>query len=205
MTTIPEQPLTPAAPENDGRAATRLPTIPPHQHWLRLVAGLLAIAVGVAAFAWPEATLRVVAVLFGLNLVLTGFLRAGLLLFAPGHPMLNRVLGIVFGVLTGLIGLLCLRNLTASLAVLIAVVAVGWLLDGLVQLVTAIGARGEKGSRWQLATAALMMAGAVVVLIWPKLGLGAFIFIGATVLVFCGIGMTISGIAGMRADHRATG
>ncbi|MEV4637573.1 DUF308 domain-containing protein [Actinoplanes sp. NPDC049548] len=213
MTAMPERPPTPAATDAewtsmtrpDGRAAEPYPGLPPHRHWLRLILGVLAIALAVAAFAWPDATIRVVAVLFGLNLVVTGFVRAGLLLFAPGYPLLYRLLGIVFGVLTGLVGLLCLRNLTASLAVLLVVVAIGWLLDGLVQLFTAIGSRAPEGNNWQIATALLMVLGAVTVLAWPKIGIGAFVFIGATVLAFSGIGLTITAIMGMRAARQPSG
>ncbi|MEV4701762.1 DUF308 domain-containing protein [Actinoplanes sp. NPDC049316] len=195
MTAMPERPPAPAAAH-----AQR-----PVYLWLHLLAGLFATAVGAAAFAWPDATLRVVAILFGLNLAVTGFFRAGLLLFASDHPMLQRILGIVFGVLTGLVGILCLRNLTASLAVLLVLVAIGWLLDGLVQLFSAVGAGPQRGSSWQIATALLMVLGAITVLTWPEIGLRAFVFVGATVLVFTGIGMSIIAIAGLRHQARHPG
>jgi uncharacterized membrane protein HdeD (DUF308 family) len=209
MTATPERPAVPAATdrhwtamsEPDDQAALRYPAIGEHSQWLRLIVGLLAIAVGVAAFAWPSATVHVVAVLFGLNLVVTGFVRAGLLLFLPGYPVLYRVLGITFGVLTGLVGIVCLRNVTASLALLLVVIAIGWLLDGLVQLFLAIGGPAGNGGGWRIATALIMILGAITVLVWPKIGLGAFIFVGATILVFVGIGTVIGAIAGMRAPR----
>ena len=169
-------------------AVLRDRTIPAHRDWLRLIVGILALAVGVAAFAWPSATLHVIGFLFGLNLVVTGLLRAGMLLFLPDYPVVFRVLGITFGVLTAVVGILCVRNIVASLALLLVIVAIGWLLDGLVQIFLAIGGPGEAGGGWRIASGLLMVIGAIVVLVWPKISLAAFIFIGATIFVFVGIG-----------------
>jgi uncharacterized membrane protein HdeD (DUF308 family) len=173
----------------------------PHRPWPQVILGVLAIGIGIAAFAWPSATVHVVGVLFGLNLLITGSVRAVLLLFVPGYPVLHRVLGIVFGVFTAVVGLLCLRTITTSLVVLLTVVAIGWLLDGLVELSQAISARNQPGTSVRAATGMAMILGAFAILIWPKLGLGAFIAIGATVLVFVGIGQLISGLAGLRAGR----
>jgi uncharacterized membrane protein HdeD (DUF308 family) len=182
-------------------AMLRQPVIAENRHWLRLTVGVVAIAAGVAAFAWPAATVHVIAVLFGINLLVTGFFRAGLLLFVPGYPLLHRVLGITFGVLTGLVGIVCLRNLAGSVALLLVVVAVGWLLDGLVQIFLAVGDSTKAGGGWSIGSGLIMILGAIALLVWPKVGLGAFIFVGSTVLIFVGAAQVISAVAGMRAGR----
>jgi uncharacterized membrane protein HdeD (DUF308 family) len=187
----PDEPVTPLAP-----------AVAEHRHWLRLFAGVFAIGLGIAAFAWPGATVQVVAVLFGLQLVVTGFVRAGLSLFLTTYPVLYRVLGVVFGVLVGLVGIFCIRNPTGSLTVLVVVVALGWLLDGLAQIMFAVGGPVEERGGARIATGLITVLGAVALLVWPKIGIGVFVFFGATILVFIGIGAVISAIAGMRA-HRA--
>jgi uncharacterized membrane protein HdeD (DUF308 family) len=184
-------------------AVPNFPPIAENRHWLGLFVGVLAIGVGIAAFAWPSATVQVIAFLFGLNLLVTGLIRAGLLLFVPGYPLLYRFLGITFGVLTAIVGILCLRNITGSVMLLLVVVAIGWLLDGLVELFLAVGRPKEPGSGVRIAMGLLMILGAIAILVWPKLGLGSFVFIGATVLCFVGAGHVISAIGGLRADHRS--
>ena len=208
MTTTPERPARPATTdgqrpvaEPDESGVAFAPAVAEHRHWLRLFVGVVAIALGGAAFAWPEATLQVVAVLFGLHLVVTGFVRAGLSLFLATYPVFYRVLSVVFGVLTGLIGILCLRNLTGSLALLLVIVALGWLLDGLTQIALAVGGPQEERGGVRIATGLITVLGALAILVWPKASFGVFIFIGATVLVFAGIGAVISAIAGMRTHH----
>jgi uncharacterized membrane protein HdeD (DUF308 family) len=178
------------------------PAVVAQRNWLRLFVGVLAIAIGVAAFAWPTATVKVIAILFGINLVVTGFFRAGLLLFVPGYPVLYRVLGITFGVLTGFIGILCLRNLTTSVALLLLVVSLGWMLDGLVQIFLGISGTADGGGGWSIGSGLLMVLGAIALLVWPKIGLGAFVFIGSTILIFVGLIQVISAVAGMRARKR---
>jgi uncharacterized membrane protein HdeD (DUF308 family) len=142
----------------------------------------------------------VIAVLFGLHLVVTGFVRAGLSLRATG-TVLHRVPDVILGVLTGLLGVLCLRDLTGSLVLLLVVVAFGWLLDGLAQLARAVGGPAEERGGPRIATALITVAGAIAVLIWPRISFGVFIFIGATVLVFAGIGTVVSATAGLRTHH----
>ena len=192
--------MTMSAPEDTTVSGS--PAIAAHRNWLRLTVGALAMAIGVAAFAWPTATVKVIAILFGINLVVTGFFRAGLLLFVPDYPVLYRVLGITFGVLTGFIGILCLRNLTSSLALLLLVVSLGWMLDGLVQIFLGVSGTGDGGGRWSIGSGLLMVLGAIALLVWPKIGLGAFVFLASVVLIFVGLIQVISAIAGLRARQR---
>jgi uncharacterized membrane protein HdeD (DUF308 family) len=195
-----KRPMTMSVPED--AAVLAAPAIAVRRNWLRLIVGVLAFAIGVAAFAWPHATIKVIAVLFGINLVVTGFFRAGLLLFLPGYPVLHRVLGITFGVLTGFIGILCLRNLAASVALLLVIVALGWMLDGLVQIFLGVGGGTDRGRGWSIASGLLLVLGGIALLVWPKIGLDAFIFVGATILVFVGLAQVIGAVAGMRAHQR---
>jgi uncharacterized membrane protein HdeD (DUF308 family) len=209
MTATPERPARPAtAPDGqratagaDDAAVPLAPAIGRHRHWLRLFVGLFAIAIGVAAFAWPEATVQVVAVLFGLHLVVIGFARAGVSLFRSTYPVFYRVVDVIFGIVTGLIGILCLRNLTGSLVLLLIVVALGWLLDGLAQITLAVGGPAEERGGVRIASGLITVLGGVAILVWPEIGFGVFIFIGSTVLVFAGTGTVISAIAGMRTRH----
>jgi uncharacterized membrane protein HdeD (DUF308 family) len=173
-----------------------------HQYWLRLVVGVFAIGIAAIAFVWPSATVQVIGVLFGLNLLITGAVRAGLLLFAADYPVLYRVLGIIFGVLTAIVGILCLRNIAGSVVLLLVVVAIGWMLDGLVEIFLAVGSPGEAGNNWRFAGGLASVLGGIALLVWPKLGMTAFIAIGAMVLLFVGIGQVISAVAGLRAARR---
>ncbi|GAA3383631.1 HdeD family acid-resistance protein [Cryptosporangium minutisporangium] len=166
-------------------------------NWVQLAAGIVTIVLGIVAFAWPDATLRVVAFLFGLNLLATGVSRTALMFFTTGTPLLHRILGIIFGVFVAIVGILCMRNVTGSLALLLVIVAIGWLLDGLAAIVLAVGSGGPaKG--WRIALGVGAMIASIALLVWPGLSLTAFLYIGATTLIVLGVGLTYVAIAALR-------
>ncbi|GLW34912.1 HdeD family acid-resistance protein [Actinoplanes regularis] len=166
--------------------------------WVSLVAGVFALILGIIAFAWPSASLKVVGLLFGINLLILGVVRIIQFIFSPDAPVAGRILGVVFGVLVGLLGILCLRDLAGSIKLLVVFVALGWLLDGLAEIFIAIGDR-RAGSGWRIALGLCVTLAAVAVLVWPGLGMATFLLFGATTLCFVGICGIVLGIAGLRA------
>ncbi|RSM69589.1 hypothetical protein DMB66_11415 [Actinoplanes sp. ATCC 53533] len=177
------------------------------RHGLRLAAGVLMIGAGAAALAWPSATFRVIGLLFGLNLVVTGTIRAGLLLVVPGYPELYRIIGVFCGVLTAIAGVLCLRDISASVVLLLVVTALGWMVNALLEaLLTAGEAAADLGNLYVFVGSALIVA-AVIGLIRPGLDPAALVAIGGAVLVCAGIAQVARAIAGLsaalRAAHRA--
>ena len=79
--------------------------------------GLLAIAIGVIVVVWPDRTLRVVGILFGIYLLVSGLLEI-LVAFAPEQRTGMRVLAVVTGALSILLGLLCFRGVFESILLL---------------------------------------------------------------------------------------
>jgi uncharacterized membrane protein HdeD (DUF308 family) len=170
--------------------------------WLRLAAGIFAVVLGIVAFAWPEATLRVVGFLFGLNLLLMGGIRILQFIIASEAPALHRVFGVLLGVVVAGAGIVCLADVATSLSLMLLIVAIGWLLDGLGEIFLSAG-RGQPGGGWRIALGVLVVLASIGLLVWPGLGLATFILIGATTLIFAGICIVISAIAGLRAPSTA--
>lgn len=166
--------------------------------WVRLAAGILTIVLGIVAFAWPDATLRVVGFLFGLNLLAMGVSRTALMFVAAGDPVLPRILGIILGVFVGIVGIVCMRNVAGSVALLLVIVAVGWLLDGLAEIFVAVSTGGP-GNGWRIALGLGTVLAATALLVWPGLGLTMFLVIGATTLVFVGLCRVFGALASLRA------
>src|SRR4051812_48692 len=75
-------------------------TTPHHDlWWIRLVLGVVGIVIGVVVIAWPKATVTVVAVLFGINLLIDGCIRVLQSILTPrasgGARILYGVLGAI--------------------------------------------------------------------------------------------------------------
>ena len=73
--------------------------------WFFLIFGVVAIAVGVIVLVWPSQTLRVVGVLFGIYLLVSGVMEV-MLAFVPGLRGGARFLSALTGVLSILLGLI---------------------------------------------------------------------------------------------------
>jgi uncharacterized membrane protein HdeD (DUF308 family) len=75
---------------------------------LILLAGALSVVIGVLVLSWPGATIRVIAWLFAVQLIVVGVLQVVLAFSADSGPG-GRVMFGLLGALSILVGLLCLR------------------------------------------------------------------------------------------------
>jgi uncharacterized membrane protein HdeD (DUF308 family) len=155
-----------------------------HTWWIPMVVGLISLACGIAALAWPDVTLLALALIAGVNItVLSAFVVGEAIAEREAQ---DKTLRIVLGVLGVIAGLIVMRRPGETLLVIILAVGIWLVLDGIVDVVHAIvNPRGHR---------ALMIAGGLIdfgvgvaLLVWPKLGLG-------TVAVLVGLGFVVRGV-----------
>lgn len=162
--------------------------------WLLLVLGITSILFGVAVLVWPDVTLRVMAVLVGLWLLLAGIARV-VGAFVSGRGVGAQVLSGLIGLLLIVGGVACLRNLVTGLLMLATIVAFMWLFSGLSELVLAFTATGSSRT-WLLLLGAVSTLIGFAFLVWPGLSLTALV-------VMTGIGALIIGAAEVVFAFRA--
>lgn len=148
------------------------------------VSALVAIGIGAVLLVWTEATLTVIAVLFGLYFIVSGVVRIIRGVASTGVGAGGRVLNIVFGVLVVILGILALRNPEGSLAILGLLVGIVWIVDGVAALVEYT----TDSSRWPgiLLGVVGVLAG-VIVLFAPVETIGVLVTIGGIMLVISGL------------------
>lgn len=166
--------------------------------WLRLGLGVLTIGIAVAALAWPAATVRVVGILFGVNLLITGLVRAGLMLVVAAYPVPYRVIAALFGVLTAALGVLCLRNVGASAVLLVLIVGIGWLLDGVTELALGLAGGRDPLRGWRFGIGVAAVLASVAVMLWPVLSLDSFVAIAAVFFVVIGAAEIAAAVSALR-------
>ena len=155
--------------------------------WLALTASVFGLVVGIMIIAWPEATLKVVAVLFGAWLLVHGLVRIVQAVSGGGREGTERaILGLV-GVFFVGAGILALRNLLASLVVIATVIGLMWLLGGIVDLVAAFSGPGGGVRGWRIALGLLSIVAAIILLVWPDLTLLTLVYISGIWLVVMGV------------------
>jgi uncharacterized membrane protein HdeD (DUF308 family) len=167
--------------------------------WLALAAAAAGVVVGILMMAWPEKTLKVLAVLFGVWLLVHGAVRIVEAITGSDEGGGRRaVLGVV-GVVFVIAGVIALRNLLVSLSVLATIIGLMWLIGGIVELVTAFVGPGGGIRIWRAVLGAFSVIAAVVVLVWPDLTLLTLVYLTAAWLIVMGLIQVVMVIAARRA------
>ena len=156
------------------------------RHWGWVLAfGIITLAVGVIVLAWPSETLVVVAVLFGIQLIVMGIFRFVAAFAAGDVGGGTRVLYALLGVLSLIIGLYAVRHVLITLLALALLLGIFWIVSGAVELFTALSHRGMEGRGWGIASGILGILAGIVVLVYPAPSLLVLaLVLGIWLLVF---------------------
>jgi uncharacterized membrane protein HdeD (DUF308 family) len=145
------------------------------------------LALGVVVLLWPGVTLKVVAILFGVQLVVAGAMRIATAVVSTTVDGWLRAVLFLVGVLILVAGVICLRNPFVSLLSLVILISLAWLVDGVGQLIVA-GSPTVSRARWlYVLSGIVLIAGALVILFWPELALLTFTALGGWLLVIFGV------------------
>jgi uncharacterized membrane protein HdeD (DUF308 family) len=148
---------------------------------------IIAVAVigallGVIGLLFPQATLFTVAILFGSFLVASGIFRIMAAVIAEGLSPSLRWLSAVLGILIVIAGILCLSDPFRSLVVLAFVIGIGWIMDGIVDLVA--GVRSAVRPRWfGYVSGIVSIAAGVAMFVLPAAGVAALVLLGSVLLI----------------------
>jgi uncharacterized membrane protein HdeD (DUF308 family) len=156
------------------------------RHWgWALAFGIVTVVAGLAAVAWPGRTLVVIAVLFGIELVVAGIFRFVAAIASHDESGGTRVLYALLGVLSFIVGLYAVRHVLVSLAALAIVLGIFWIVNGAIEVFAAISYREMPGRGWTIAMGVLSIVAGVIVLVSPGISLFTLtIVLGVWLIVF---------------------
>jgi uncharacterized membrane protein HdeD (DUF308 family) len=163
--------------------------------WWWVAYGVLSILAGIAAMAWPGVTLLALAVLLAVQLFVLGIFRVVAAFAVPDTSTGMRVLAIVVGILSVIVGVICLRSPLQTIVVLTLVLGAFWLVNGLVEIVTGIAGRGDRGRAWTIVGGVIGVLGGIVVLSAPVTSAVTLAWVLGVLLVVHGIVAVVSGFA----------
>ena len=146
--------------------------------------GVVTTVIGAMVVAWPDGTLKVLSVLFGIQLLIFGLFRL-ISAFSSNSPAPGLV-GFI-GVIGMMAGVVVLRNPFETVAVLATVLGLVWVVGGSIELISSI-ADGSMRDRGLVAFGAVVtiLAG-VVVLAWPGPTVTVIAWIAGIYLVAFGL------------------
>jgi uncharacterized membrane protein HdeD (DUF308 family) len=169
--------------------------------WL-LAAGVAAIAVGLIVLAWPDRTLRVVGILFGIYLIVSGVVEI-FVAFAPEMRTSVRVLSVLAGALSIILGLLCFRGALESILLLALWIGFGWIIIGINRAVSAGSAPYEPYRGWQIFGGVLLAIAGIIVVVWPLQSIGTLAILVAVWLLVIGVWQVIEAFVVRHRAHEA--
>ncbi len=151
-----------------------------------VVTAVVAIALGIVAVVWPRPTLALVAVVFGVYLVVAGTLRVVAAVRGHGTAPVWRWASGVVGALVGLAGLVCLVDPAVPLVGYAVLAGVGFIVEGIVSVVGAtVGHPGSSRVPTAVSGVLSVLVG-VAVLLAPGMALAVFAVLSGIALVVAG-------------------
>lgn len=131
---------------------------------VELVVGLITLGLGVALTFHPSTSLNVICVFIGILLILGGLFH---FIRALDHEEQHRAWIAVAGLLEVVIGVVMIRHLNLTRAVIGLLIGIVWIVQGMVALMAGImgGTKGQRG--WVIAFGVVSLAAGIVVVAVP--------------------------------------
>ncbi|TXH39502.1 MAG: HdeD family acid-resistance protein [Actinobacteria bacterium] len=155
--------------------------------WVVLIVGLLSAGLGVLCLVWPGQTIVVVAVLFGIYLIVSGIVQL-VQGFNRDKSTGERVLAIIVGIVSIVLGILCFRGGIANgVYILSLFIGFSFLFRGIWQLVGGLQGKGMQGRGLLIFSGVLGIIAGIIVLTVPLDSLVVLVWITGIWLILMGI------------------
>ena len=152
--------------------------------WALAIAGLAAVAIGIAIFVWANATLLIVAWLFGLYFLIAGIARVVRSFTIPKLTAGNRILSVILGLLVVAAGIYLLINPSFGVEILAYIIGIAWIIEGVATLADS-SSRSSRGLG--ILYALISIVGGVLIFFVPTAAVVFLLKIAAIVLIIAGI------------------
>jgi uncharacterized membrane protein HdeD (DUF308 family) len=174
----------------DGAASTALDEIDlaVAKSWpVVMFVGLVTIVIGIMVVAWPDETLKVLSVLFGIQLLVFGLFRLISAFSSDSSDSLAPGLVGFIGVIGMMAGVVVLRNPFETVAVLATVLGIVWIVGGSIDLIASIADRRLDNRGMTAFSAVVTVVAGIVVVSWPAPTLAVIAWIAGIYLITFGV------------------
>ena len=170
---------------------------------IMLVGAAVTFVLGLILVIWPHATITVVAVLLGIQLLVLGIigLIAGFTSDAGGAV---RTVDVVLGLLGILVGLYLIRHLSVTVTLMAILLGLYWVMRGIVDLIVAVLA-GPVPGRWVKAVIGVIsLAAGLIVLFKPNESLKFLVVVLGIYLMLYGLALAFWAFQARRFAREAS-
>jgi uncharacterized membrane protein HdeD (DUF308 family) len=149
-----------------------------------LLLGIITLVLGLIVTFFPSTAINVVAVLLGLLMIVSGIFY---LIRAFGGGESHRVWLGIAGLLLVVIGVVLLRHLHLTVALIGLIIGISWIVQGLAAIAASVAGGTREGRGWWIAFGIISLIGGIVVTAVPVESVKA-------IAVLIGIWFIIQGI-----------
>ena len=164
-----------------------------------MLLGTLTLILGIVVAFHPTGSLNVIAVLLGIMMILSGLFHL-IRVFDPRER--QRVWSGITGLLFIVIGVILIRHLHLTLAVIGLVIGVTWIVQGLTAFIGGIAGGAREGRAWWIFFGAVSLVAGIVVVATPVTSLSVLAVLFGIWFIVMGIAEVIVGFL-LRRSLRA--
>lgn len=173
------------------------------QSWqVGLALGAGTLVLGVVVTLLPTASLALIAVLLGVLMLLSGVFHL-VRVFDSGEP--HRIWLGIAGLLFVVIGIILIRHLDVTMALIGLVIGITWIVQGVVALIAGLAGGARQGRGWWVAFGVISLVAGVVVAATPLASLTALAILFGIWFIVMGVFEIIGALIlrhGVRAAAR---
>jgi uncharacterized membrane protein HdeD (DUF308 family) len=131
-----------------------------------LVSGILSVILGVLVLAWPQISVLVAAIAFGVYLVLTGVAQV-VFAFSLHVSAGSRILLFISGAASLILAVLAFRHFGNAVLLLAIWIGIGFIFRGVATTISAISDPTLPGRGWSIFVGAISLIAGIVVMAAP--------------------------------------
>ncbi len=156
-----------------------------------LILGVLTLILGLVVSFHPTGSLNVVAVLLGVLMILSGIFH---LLRVFSRDEQHRVWLGITGLMFVVVGVLLIRHLHLTRAIVGLIIGITWIVQGLTALIGGIAGDVREGKAWWIAFGAVSLIAGIVVTVTPASSLTFLAVLLGIWFIIMGIFEIIAGL-----------
>jgi uncharacterized membrane protein HdeD (DUF308 family) len=164
-----------------------------------LVVGIITFVLGLIVTLRPSGSLNVIAVLLGLLMIVSGLFHL-FRVFGTGEA--HRVWHGIAGLLLVVIGVVLIRHLHLTVALVGLIIGLSWIVEGVAALISAFSGDSREGRGWWIFFGILTLVGGIVITAWPVESVTAIAVLIGIWFIILGLFEIVGGIMLRNAESK---